>query len=131
MAGTVTQLRTPEYYYRLMNMSQAQCRARRFHRFPDLDPTADMLPVGYRVRKHDARGRYFLEETCENGCGVVRLSINRWVKGRFVMEGRQVYSRPDDWIKVPAGILNAAMVKGFLYAGCRQLIEEAAKKESA
>jgi hypothetical protein len=127
-AASATPILTPRAYYKKMTLAQRQCRARIFHRFPDLNPDDDELPAGFRVLFHDADGRYYIQETCEC-CGRLRFSVSIWEDGHFHPVARYRYADPDDedWVHVPAGVLTAAMAKGFLQDDCAPMLRKAAQ----
>jgi hypothetical protein len=125
----VAPIRTPLQYYRAMAKAQRQCRSRVFHRFPDLDPDEKRLPPGFRVLYHDDLGNYFLQETCEC-CGRIRFSVSVWDDGHFrPVPGSYRYADPEDenWVHVPAGVLTAGLVRGFLQDECAPLLRRAAR----
>jgi hypothetical protein len=132
MPATVEPIRTPRQYYQRMSTAQKQCRGRRFHKFPDLDPATGVLPPGYRVLYHDADGNYFIQETCEV-CSRIRFSVARWERGHFHTVSGYRYADPedDDWIHVPQGVLTPEMIRGFLMDECAAAIKRAARESEA
>lgn len=130
----VTAIRPPRWYYDRMSTRQKQCRGRRFHKFPDLDPTADRLPDGFRVLFHDDLGNYYLQETCEC-CGRRRFSVNLWDNGHFRRVSPYRYADADDgedeWVHVPHGVITAAMIREFLQDDCSDLILAAGEASRA
>lgn len=125
--STIRQIRGPRAYYNKMTVEQAQCRGNWAHTFPFLDPREDQLPEGYRIQSHDARGMYHITETCMNGCGKIRHSLQRWHRGKFEPVSRYWYEEGDDWVRVPRGILKPAMLRLFLQNDCATLLLAAAK----
>lgn len=126
----VTTIRGPKWYYDNMPREQRKCRGKRLHDFRDIDPDDDQIDPTIRITGL-GRSKYLITKRCARGCGLIRVEYHMWHRGHFVPTRKPGYIRPENWMVVPRGVLNATKIRQMTMDRAHDLIVQFAEAESA